>query len=239
MKIIEINNLTKKFKQKVILEDISLQIEQGEAVAILGRNGAGKTTLIEMIAQSSKPSKGSIKINIEGNLKQEIGIQFQEGNWPSGLCAKDVIEFYVSVFPNFSIEKFNELNKIFEVKDFYKTPLNRLSGGQKQRFNALLSIINDPKIIILDELTTGLDMELQFKILNFFKEVVKNNKTLLIVSHHPEEIEALCKRVIVIDNKKVLLDSSVEDIKNKYKTVRELMELFYKGGLDENNQNKK
>ncbi|AOG60851.1 ABC transporter ATP-binding protein [Spiroplasma helicoides] len=233
MSIVEIKNLTKKYKHKVVLEDISLNIEEGDAVAILGKNGAGKTTLVEMIAQMAKPTHGEIKIDISKNIKQEIGIQFQEGNWPSGLCPRDIIEFYISVFENFSMEKFEKLNEVFEIKDFYKTPLSKLSGGQKQRFNALLSIINDPKIIILDELTTGLDMELQFKILNFFKETLNNKKTLLIVSHHPEEVEALCNRVIIVDNKKILMDKTIDQIKKEYKSVRELMERFYKGDFDE------
>ncbi|AKX34393.1 ABC transporter ATP-binding protein [Spiroplasma litorale] len=233
MKLIEIKNLTKSYKNKTILDNISLDINEGEAVAILGKNGAGKTTLVEIIANISKPTKGNVKINIDKDLKKEIGIQFQEGNWPSGLCAKDIIEFYLTVFPNFTKEKFEELDSTFEIKDFFKTPLNKLSGGQKQRFNALLSIINDPKIIILDELTTGLDMELQFKILEFFKNKVSNKQTLLIVSHHPEEIDKLCSRVIIIDNKIVLMDKSIEDIRKEYKTVRDLMEKFYKGELNE------
>ncbi|AKU80039.1 ABC transporter ATP-binding protein [Spiroplasma turonicum] len=233
MKLVEIKNLTKSFKNKTILQNISLTINQGESVAILGKNGAGKTTLVEMIAKITKPTKGEIIINIGKNLKQEIGIQFQEGNWPSGLCAKDIIEFYTSVFPNFSIKKFEELDKTFEIKTFYKTPLNRLSGGQKQRFNALLSIINNPKLIVLDELTTGLDMELQFKILNFFKEVVSKKQTLIIVSHHPEEVEKLCNRIIIIDNKKVLMDKSIEEVKEQFKNVRNLMEMFYRGELSE------
>ncbi|ASP28502.1 ABC transporter ATP-binding protein [Spiroplasma corruscae] len=233
MKLIEIKNLTKSYRNKVILEDISIDINEGESVAFLGKNGAGKTTLVEMIAKINKPTKGDIKINIDRNIKQEIGIQFQDGNWPSGLCAADIIEFYITVFPNFSRKKFDVLDDTFEIKSFFKTPLNRLSGGQKQRFNALLSIINDPKIIILDELTTGLDMELQFKILEFFKQKIQKKQTLLIVSHHPEEVETLCSRVIIIDNKKVLLDKSIENVKKDFGSVRNLMEKFYKGDLNE------
>nr|WP_246157308.1 AAA family ATPase [Spiroplasma tabanidicola] len=114
---------------------------------------------------------------------------------------------------------------------FFKTPLNGLSGGQKQRFNALLSVINDPKIIILDELTTGLDLELQFKIIEFFKQKVKNKQTLLIVSHHPDEIEQLCNRLIIISDNKVLLDKTIEEIRKEYGTVRNLMNKFYKGKI--------
>ncbi|QGS51937.1 ABC transporter ATP-binding protein [Spiroplasma tabanidicola] len=233
MSLIEVKDITKKYKDKIIFENISFSVNEGESVAILGKNGAGKTTLVEIIAQMAKPSKGEAVINIDNNLKQEIGIQFQEGNWPSGLCAKDIIDFYLTVFDNFNKENFEKLNHTFEIMEFYKTPLSKLSGGQKQRFNALLSVINDPKLIILDELTTGLDMELQFKILSYFQEKIKDKKTLIIVSHHPEEVERLCNRIIIIDNKKILMDKKIDQVTKEFKSVRNLMEKFYKGDFDE------
>ncbi|WP_339022433.1 ABC transporter ATP-binding protein [Spiroplasma endosymbiont of Crioceris asparagi] len=231
-KVIEIKNLSKSFGQSKILENISIDIEFKERVAILGGNGAGKTTFVEMIGQTSKPTSGEIKINIDGNLKQEIGIQFQEGIWPKGITAYDIIKFYKAVFPNFNDEREKELEEVFEIGTFAKRNLNRLSGGQKQRFNAMLSVLNKPKVVILDELTTGLDMRLQFKILNFFKQsTIKDNQTLLIVSHNPEEVEQLCTRAIIIGDKKILLDKSVEDIKKEYGSVRKLMDKYFEEGL--------
>ncbi|AOG61034.1 ABC transporter ATP-binding protein [Spiroplasma helicoides] len=231
MSLIELKNIEKKYKNKLVLEDISLSINEGEAVAFLGKNGAGKTTLVEIIAKFTNPTKGEVIINIEENQKQEIGIQFQEGNWPTGLCANDILSFYYSVFPKFTKDHFDKLDETFDIKNFLKTPLNKLSGGQKQRFNALLSVVNNPKIIILDELTTGLDLELQFKIINFFKNQIKNNKTLLIVSHHPEEVEKLCDRLILVDKNHIILDQPVKQVQNSYGSVRNLMEEFYKGNI--------
>lgn len=231
-KIIEVNNLSKSFGKKEVLKDINWTVYQGERIAILGANGAGKTTFVEMIAQSSKPTKGKITINLEGNIKSQIGIQFQQGDWIPGLTAKDLIDFYHHLFPNFTKAREKLLRDIFEIDEFEKTNLTRLSGGQKQRFNAMLSVLNNPKIVILDELTVGLDMELQFKILNFFKESTKKEKqTLLIVSHNPEEVELLCTRLIIVGQQKILLDDSVANVKKKYGGVRPLMNQYFRGGF--------
>lgn len=141
-----------------------------------------------------------------------------------------MLDFYHHLFPNFSKQKEKELTEIFEIDEFKKTPLTRLSGGQKQRFNAMLSVLNDPKIVILDELTVGLDMQLQFKILEFFKKSTKEKKqTLLIVSHNADEVEMLCNRMIIIGNQGIYFDDSIASVKKKYGGVRNLMDHYFKG----------
>ncbi|WP_339020280.1 ABC transporter ATP-binding protein [Spiroplasma endosymbiont of Atherix ibis] len=228
--LIDIKNISKSFGKKVIFKNFDLKIEEGQRIALMGANGCGKTTLVEMIAQFSKTDSGEIKINLENNIKQEIGIQLQEGNWPTGITAQNMLDFYKSVYPKFTKEWEEKLKKVFEIDEFIKRPLKKLSGGQRQRFNAMISIMNNPKIIILDELTTGLDMELQFKIIDFFKKNTKEFKqTLLLVSHHPEEVEEMCDRLIIIKDSKIWYDDSVENTIKKHKSVRELMNKFFKG----------
>ncbi|WP_342268802.1 ABC transporter ATP-binding protein [Spiroplasma endosymbiont of Aspidapion aeneum] len=230
--IIEIKSINKSFGKKDILDNISLDIYPGERVAILGGNGAGKTTLVDMVSLTTKPTSGTIKINIEGNLKKEIGIQFQEGNWPSGISANDMLKFYKSIYPNFNDEREKYLEEIFEISSFKQSTLNRLSGGQKQRFNAMLAVLNNPKIVILDELTTGLDMKLQFKLIDFFKKsTIEEGQTLLIVSHMPEEVEQLCTRLIIIGDKKVLLDEKTENLFKKKISIRSLMHEYFERGV--------
>lgn len=231
-KIIEITKLEKSFAKKVILKDINWSVAPGERIAILGANGAGKTTFVEMISQVSQPTKGAIKINLTGNIKSQIGIQFQEGDWIPGLNAGDLLDFYHHVFPEFTAKRERQLLEIFEINEFRKINLTKLSGGQKQRFNAMLSVLNNPKIVILDELTVGLDMELQFKILNFFKKSTKEKKqTLLIVSHNPEEVEMLCNRMIIIGEQKILFDDSIKNVQKNYGGVRKLMNHYFQGEL--------
>ncbi|AUM62733.1 ABC transporter ATP-binding protein [Spiroplasma monobiae] len=228
--IIDVKNISKSFGKKIIFKDFSLEIKEGQRVALMGANGCGKTTLVEMIAQFSKPDSGEIKINLQNNIKQEIGIQLQEGSWPNGITAQNMLDFYKSVYPKFTKEWEEKLKQVFEIEEFINRPLKKLSGGQRQRFNAMISIMNNPKIVILDELTTGLDMELQFKIIDFFKVNTKEFKqTLLLVSHHPEEVEEMCDRLIIIKDSKVWYDDSVENTIKNHNSVRELMNRFFKG----------
>lgn len=230
--IIEINNLNKAFKNKIVLNNLNLDIKEGERLAIMGANGCGKTTLVEMIAQFNKPDKGILKINLEGNIKNEIGIQLQTGDWPAGITPLDMLAFYRSIYPKFTEEWEKTIAEVFDIQEFISRPLKKLSGGQKQRFNAMISVMNNPKIVILDELTTGLDMELQYKIIDFFKEnVQKSNQTLLLVSHHPEEVEILCNRLVIIKDGNIFFDKKINDVIKEYRSVRKLMNLFFKGEL--------
>ncbi|AGM26427.1 ABC transporter ATP-binding protein [Spiroplasma syrphidicola EA-1] len=230
--IIEVKNLFKSYQKNEVLKDINVEVFAGDRVAILGANGCGKTTFVEMISSFSKPTAGEIKINLSGNVKKDIGIQYQEGNWPIGIRIKDMIKFYRKVYENFSPAYEKMLEEVFELDKIKNINLQKLSGGQKQRFNAMLAVINDPEIVILDELTTGLDIELQYKIVSFFNEyIVNNNKTLLIVSHHPEEVEMLCNRILLFGNKSILLDCSMAEAKAQFGSIRNLMNLYFKGEI--------
>ncbi|AHI53451.1 ABC transporter ATP-binding protein [Spiroplasma sabaudiense Ar-1343] len=234
--LITIKNLEKKFGKKKVLKDLNLQINQGERVAILGSNGCGKTTLVEMIAQTSIPTSGTIELNIQGDIKKEIGIQFQQGEWPVGICANDMLKFYRSVYPKFTQSWEEELNKVFDIEEFKNRGLRKLSGGQKQRFNAMISMMNDPALVILDELTTGLDMQLQFSIISFFKKKMEEDKkTLLLVSHSPEEVELLCTRMIIINDGKVAFDRKISEALKEFKSVRNIMNKHFEGSLKYDN----
>ncbi|AGM26087.1 ABC-2 type transport system ATP-binding protein [Spiroplasma syrphidicola EA-1] len=237
--IIEVKNLSKSYQKKEVLKNLNVQIYPGDRVAILGANGCGKTTFVEMISNFLKPTAGEIIINLDSNIKKDVGIQFQEGYWPIGIRIKDMIKFYRKVYENFSPAYEKMLEEVFELDKIKNTNLQKLSGGQKQRFNAMLAVINNPKIVILDELTTGLDIELQYKILNFFNEyTINNNKTLLIVSHHPEEVEMLCNRILLFGNKSILLDCPIKEVKNKFGSIRNLMNLYFKGEIKHENYSK-
>ncbi|AXK51258.1 ABC transporter ATP-binding protein [Spiroplasma alleghenense] len=233
---ITIKNLKKEFGKKKVLQDLDLTIKKGERLAILGSNGCGKTTLVEMIAQTSKPTSGTIEFNLEGDLKKEIGIQFQQGEWPAGICAEDMLKFYRSVYPRFTKDWEEQLNQVFDIEEFRKRSIRKLSGGQKQRFNAMISMMNDPELVILDELTTGLDMQLQFSIISFFKDKLKkDNKTLILVSHSPEEVELLCNRMVIIKDGKVAFDRKITEAIKEFKTIRNIMDKHFEGSLKYDN----
>jgi ABC-2 type transport system ATP-binding protein len=155
--MIKVTNLTKKYGKKTAINNISFEIDDNDTVAIIGGNGSGKTTLVEILAGVLNKTSGDIEIKTK-NEKNEIGIQFQEGNWPRGTTPNRVLKFYTNKEQDDWVEK---LKDIFEIREFLKSDLNSLSGGQKQRFNAMLSILNKPEVVILDELITGLDLKMQ------------------------------------------------------------------------------
>lgn len=225
--VIEIQNLSKKIGKTPIINNINLKILKGERLAIVGANGSGKTTLVELICGIASPSSGKIKINSDAERIKRIGLQFQEGYWPAGVTPKAIIKYYVGSNALKS-EKIQNLIEFFGIKKFYNKHLNNLSGGEKQRFNAMLAIINDPEILILDELITGLDLKIQVKLINFFKEFLNDQqKTFLMISHIPEEVENLCNRFVLLENGKIINDLKVQDVVREYGSLRLFMEKYY------------
>ncbi|WP_425380503.1 ATP-binding cassette domain-containing protein [Spiroplasma endosymbiont of Stenodema calcarata] len=226
-KHIEIKDLTKKVKNQIIIEKLNLEINRGEKIAILGANGSGKTTLVELISGITNPSLGHIKIHTNVPKIKQIGLQFQEGYWPKGLTPKAIINYYINKKEHDNAE-LNELLSVFGIKTFINKELNNLSGGQRQRFNAMLSVINTPEIIILDELITSLDLNMQIQLIQFFQNYLNHHQaTLLMVSHIPEEVEKLCERVIVLENGHIIYDLPLTKILATYGTVRKFMEDYY------------
>lgn len=226
-KIIEISNLTKRIRKLVIINNINLDIFRGERIAILGANGSGKTTLIELIANITTASTGTIKIFSDQEKLKRIGLQFQEGYWPKGVTPKSIIKYYVGKKGS-KTQPIIDLINTFDIANIMNKDLNNLSGGEKQRFNAMLAIINVPEILILDELITGLDLKMQVKLITFFKNYLQdNNKTLLMISHIPEEVEALCQRVILLEKGKIIYDKTLTEIQKEFGTVRKFMQTHY------------
>ncbi|WP_052663991.1 ABC transporter ATP-binding protein [Mycoplasmoides alvi] len=224
--IITVNNLSKIFhigvikkKTKIALDNVSFQIKENEHTAILGANGAGKTTLIEIMCGLNKPTSGNIIYNLGSqNFKNKIGIQFQSTNYPSNLTVADILKFIIKLY-NIKIENFelNELMNIFGINKIYRKNLSSLSGGEAQRVNTMLSLIHNPKILFLDELSTGLDIKIRTRIKQFIKDYAFKHKiTIVIVSHDIEEIDYISNHIIFLKEGKKIIDTSKEELINKY-----------------------
>lgn len=228
-KIIEIKNVCKVFgkrtKQVRALDNVSFDIYKGQNISLVGANGAGKTTLVEILAQLNKPTSGQIIYHLDTNkpISEQIGVQFQDSQYPSGISVKGIIRFIIDAYnSDITKEELEKLLDIFGVRSFYKLNARSLSGGQSQRLNILLALLHKPKVLFLDELSTGLDITIRNEIKAFIKQyAIDNGIQLLLVSHDMGEVEYLADRIIIMQKGKVIDDKLIKDIKKSKKTLEE------------------
>ena len=228
--ILEVKKISKTFKSrepKTVLNEISFKIKRGKNIAILGSNGAGKTVLTELIIGVDRPDKGEIIYNFDydKSYNDGIGIQFQDSNYPVGITCKDIVSFFIKAYKlEISEEEKMKMIDKFGIKEFYNKNTSNLSGGQKQRLNLFLSIIHKPKIVFLDELSTGLDIKIRTEFKKFIKQYAKeNNITLVIVSHDMDEVEFLCDEVIVLKSGSIANSGNVKNIIKKYGSLEKFL----------------
>lgn len=219
--LVEVESLSKKYGKEVILEDINFTINQGDKIALIGKNGSGKTTLLNIITKLQKETSGKVIYNLnEKNFYMNFGIQMQDGVFDERLTIHDYCLLLEKLF---DVEgKTDKYLKDFELEDKRKKKINTLSGGEKQKFNIICALLHDPEILIFDEVSTGLDTINRSVIKKYIKKFAEK-KTLIIVSHYMEEIEQLCERVICINNKHIIVDEDIIEIRNKYGSL----EKFY------------
>ena len=233
--VISVQNLTKKFKHKIANDNLSFVVHKGERIGIVGANGSGKTTLVEQIVGVSKPTSGKISyfFPYHKTPQEKMGTQFQDSSYPDGLSVKDVIDFSLEIYrSNLDQNQLMKLLNVFKISDFYKSKAKGLSGGQQQKLNVFLAIAHGPQIVVLDEISTGLDIAAREEILNFIeKEVISKKITTLLVSHQMNEIMRLCKRIIVLNAGKILYDGPIRKIEAKYGSLNKYMQLVLKKEL--------
>ena len=198
---IETNNLTKKFKEKTAVNGIELKINEGELFALLGTNGAGKTTTIKMLSTLILPTDGEIKINgldiikDRQKIKEILNVSPQETAIAPNLSVKENLEFMAGVYqiPN-KEEKIDELVKIFKLEEVLKQKAKTLSGGWQRKVSIAIALVNEPKILFLDEPTLGLDVIARKELWNVI-EKLKGKITIILTTHYMEEAESLSDRI--------------------------------------------
>jgi ABC-2 type transport system ATP-binding protein len=223
MGIIQLKNVTKRYDDKLAVDNISLDIEEGELFGLLGPNGAGKSTLISMICGLTKLDKGDIIINgssIKTNpiaAKQNIGLVPQEIALYENISAIDNLKFWGKMYSlkgNLLKERIEEVLEATGLKDRRKEKVSNFSGGMKRRLNIACAVMHYPKIVIMDEPTVGIDPQSRNNILEFTKELnKKHGSTLIYTSHYMEEVEALCSKVCILDEGKVIAKGDQDHIK--------------------------
>lgn len=228
--ILVVRNLKKSFGTKEVLNDLSFDLFEGETLALLGSNGAGKSLTIDIISGIQAQDDGEVYLNLgkEDWIEsvKEIGIQFQESKISGGVKVGKIIKKHKLLYKNRLLddETYNEMHDVFEIEKINKQKLSSLSGGQKQRLNLFIALMHNPKIIILDEFTTGLDVNLSDKILNFIYKLKKqNNSSMIIISHHPKEVEELADRVILLKDGIIEENLTINEILNSYPNIEAYM----------------
>lgn len=208
--MIEINNLTKKYKEKTAVNDLSLTINKGELFSLLGTNGAGKTTTIKILSTLILPTSGSIKINNldiikdKRKIKEIINISPQETAIAPNLTVLENLYFIADIYkiPN-KKEKVEELIKIFKLEEVLKQKAKTLSGGYQRKLSIAISLINNPKVLFLDEPTLGLDVISRRELWKVIKSL-KGNTTIILTTHYMEEAEELSDRIGIMNKGKLI-----------------------------------
>ena len=207
---IETKNLTKKFKEKTVVNGIELRINEGELFALLGTNGAGKTTTIKMLSTLILPTDGEIKINgmdiikDRQKIKEILNVSPQETAIAPNLSVKENLEFMAGVYQiQNKEEKINELVKLFKLEEVLKQKAKTLSGGWQRKVSIAISLINEPKILFLDEPTLGLDVIARKELWKII-ENLKGKITIILTTHYMEEAESLSDRIGIMAKGKLV-----------------------------------
>ncbi len=208
MSVIQVTNLHKRYRDQVAVHDVSFQVDEGEIFGILGPNGAGKTTTVECIEGLRRPDGGTISVfGLDPHrdrtvLRQRVGAQLQESQLPEKLTVREALELYASFYPEPA--DWRGLVDDLGLSDKLRTRFGKLSGGQKQRLSIALALIGNPRLAMLDELTTGLDPQARRDTWALIEGVRDRGVTVVLVTHLMEEAERLCDRVAVIDAGRVV-----------------------------------
>lgn len=201
MAVIEVSNLRKRYRDRLAVDDVSFAVEEGEIFGVLGPNGAGKTTTVECVAGLRTPDSGTVKVlgGLSGvELKERLGVQLQSSSMPAKIKVWEALDLYASFYR--APADAEALLERVGLAGKRNAPYGKLSGGQQQRLSIALALIGDPRVAILDELTTGLDPQARRDTWELIEQVRADGVTIVLVTHFMEEAERLCDRLAVIDS---------------------------------------
>jgi lipooligosaccharide transport system ATP-binding protein len=215
--VIVAQKLTKRFEDLVAVNAISFAIKEGECFGFLGPNGAGKTTAIRMIQCVSPLTSGILQVQgmdvtkEQRRIKSLIGVAPQEDNLdPDFSVLKNLIVYarYFGIDKDVAKKRADELLAFMQLTEKEDTPIDKISGGMKRRLVIARALINDPKILILDEPTTGLDPQARHVIWDKLRELKKRNVTVVVTTHYMEEAQQLCDRLVIMERGKILVEGT-------------------------------
>jgi len=238
--VIKVNNIIKYFGKTLAVDNVSFEVERGEIVGFLGPNGAGKTTTMRIITGYLYPDKGEVYLENENIFENPVKVKRQIGYMPEStplyndMPVFNYLKFFASIR---KIEKDGIENHIREILErvgieedkYYKT-IGTLSKGYRQRVGLAQALIGDPKILILDEPTVGLDPNQIVEIRNLIKEISKD-KTIILSTHILQEVSAICNRVLIINEGKLIASDTIDGLLQKVENVQRI-KIIFEGNLE-------
>lgn len=230
--VIEVRDLVKDYGQLLAVRGISFDVYEGEIFGLLGPNGAGKTTTLEIIETLRRKTSGEVRVEglsvdtHSGEIKKHIGVQLQSSGYYPNLTLAELLRLFAGLY-NVQVDIDKMLQRV-GLSDRRKSKYKELSGGQKQRFSLCTTLINQPRIVFLDEPTTGLDPQARRNLWELIREIRNNGTTVVITTHYMDEAEYLCDRVAIVERGKIialdtpekLIDRLVESGFSKKKEVK-------------------
>jgi ABC-2 type transport system ATP-binding protein len=218
--MLKINNLNKSYKDIKVLQNLTLHIDSGEIYGLLGANGAGKTTTINIICNLLKADSGDVQINdqpVSAASKKIIGIAPQENLLYRTLTCEENLNFFANIYGLDRKTRQIQVEKTLadvNLLERAKSPVETLSGGMRRRLNIAAALVHQPKLVILDEPTTGLDIEARYEIWELIRQLKNQGITILLTTHLLDEAERLCQRIGILKNGRILAEGSLAELRN-------------------------
>ena len=213
----QVENLTKRYGDVQAVRGISFQVAEGEVFGLLGPNGAGKTSTIEILEGLREPDGGAVSVcgfdprTQSDELKHEIGAALQSTALPDKLNVTEALRLFAGFYKRRKNPE--DLLKRFGLEEKRNAFYSQLSGGQKQRLALAIALINDPKVVFLDEPTAGLDPQVRREIYDVIEELRRDKKTIVLTTHYIEEAERLCDRVAIVDHGQIIAQGTPRELK--------------------------
>lgn len=230
-KVIEVKNLTKKYKELTAVDNLSFSVEKGEILGLLGPNGSGKSTTINCILSLLKFNEGEIKIFDKEmkpdalDIKREIGVIFQDVAVFEELTVEENISYFCSLYVKDKArckECVDDAIELVGLNDFRDFLPKKLSGGLLRRLNIACGIAHKPKLVFLDEPTVAVDPQSRNNILDGIKKLRDEGATIVYTTHYMEEVEILCDRVIILDHGKIIAEGTTDELKDLAKVKEKI-----------------
>lgn len=214
---IKVENLTKSYHHKKVLNNLNLSVTSGTVFGLLGANGAGKSTTIECILGTKQGDHGAATLlgynptQNRRSLFQKVGVQFQEGDYQAEIKVYELCEETACLYTNPT--NWKHLCKRFGITDKIKSSVKSLSGGERQRLFIVLALIPNPQLVFLDELTTGLDAKARREVWKILEELKEQGLTIFLTSHFMDEVEVLCDEICILKKGETVFYGTVEQAK--------------------------